>query len=316
MKNEELRKQTGQILILLLLVMLVTLTFALAVAQHSLTYLSNSNKSEQGSRAFSVAQAGIEQALGGSGTQSVPLLSNQASASIAPAPFLPPCSNNEAIEYPPIGKDTPAQIWVSDPGVSPGCGGATFPKNGTFIVYYGNYNPDNSDDPTSYNYINLHTPSGLPAVEVNYVTLNSTTSTYVSHKYYFDGYSSRNPGLANLTANSTCQSVAFQITTTTNSVTTTPRYFACKTPSIPPASSPLPANETPILIRVRLLYSDISQVVAVEPQNGTAFPPQVQIFNSTGFSGQTQKAIQVFKAPFVVPPFLDYAIFAQTNIKK
>lgn len=311
-----MKNQKGQILILLLLVMLVTLTFALAIAQHSLTYLSNSNKSEQGTRAFSVAQAGIEQALKGSNNVSVPLLSNQASASIAPAPLLPPPANNEAIEYPPIGKDTPAQFWAIDPSNQSNFTSTTgpsayssFSSSATFIVYYGNYNFANPSDPTSY--MNL---TNKPAVEINYVTFDSINKVYLSHKYLYDGDSQRSSGKLANASTATCSSSPTPIATTTNSVSAGGRYFACATPALPPAL--LPTSEIPVMIRVRLLYSDISQVVAVQPQNGSAFPPQVQIFNSVGYSGQTQKAIQVFKAPFVVPPFFDYAIFAQTNIKK
>lgn len=65
--------QAGQALLIILLVMAVVLTIALAVASRSVTDISVSQKEEEASRAFSAAEAGVEQALiGGSLTGSLP----------------------------------------------------------------------------------------------------------------------------------------------------------------------------------------------------------------------------------------------------
>lgn len=55
--------QSGQALLIILLIMAVVLTIALSVVSRSVTDITVSQKEEEASRAFSVAEAGIEQAL-------------------------------------------------------------------------------------------------------------------------------------------------------------------------------------------------------------------------------------------------------------
>ena len=52
--------QSGQIVIILLLLMLVILSIGLAVTQRTITNVSTSSQTEQSSRAFSAAEAGLE----------------------------------------------------------------------------------------------------------------------------------------------------------------------------------------------------------------------------------------------------------------
>ena len=67
MKN--LRNQRGQALLIVVLVMAVALTIGLAVVSRSITDIKISRQEEESSRVFSVAEAGIEEALKlGSGT--------------------------------------------------------------------------------------------------------------------------------------------------------------------------------------------------------------------------------------------------------
>lgn len=67
------RRQGGQALLIILLVMAVVLTIALSVASRSVTDITISQKEEEASRAFSAAEAGVEQALiGGSLTGTLP----------------------------------------------------------------------------------------------------------------------------------------------------------------------------------------------------------------------------------------------------
>ena len=67
MKN--LRNQRGQALLIVVLVMAVALTIGLAVVSRSITDIKISRQEEESARVFSVAEAGIEEALKlGSGT--------------------------------------------------------------------------------------------------------------------------------------------------------------------------------------------------------------------------------------------------------
>jgi len=60
---KKMRKNSGQALLVILLVMAVGLTVGLAVISRSITDISISRQEEESARVFSVAEAGIEQAL-------------------------------------------------------------------------------------------------------------------------------------------------------------------------------------------------------------------------------------------------------------
>jgi hypothetical protein len=60
---EEMRKNSGQTLLIILLVMAVGLTIGLAVISRSVTDIRISRQEEESARVFSVAEAGIEEAL-------------------------------------------------------------------------------------------------------------------------------------------------------------------------------------------------------------------------------------------------------------
>ena len=303
--------EKGQIILILLMVMLLVLVIAVAIAQRSLTYLSTANKSEQSSRAFSAAQSGIDQGVNGGINSGSAAYINQAVSSAAPIVTLPLSGSNDAIEYPPVGKDTAAQVWIIDPSVATNFTSASgpaqyasFPAGSNFTVYYGSIDPD---DPNNYTKL---ASANKPALEIDLITFNTATSSYKSYKSYYDESGARQ--LASHFTASSCNAagIAPAINTTDS---TTAKLFACATPAIA-----TPLAEIPVMIRVRVLYSDISQSIAIRPQQtgGVSFPPQIKIFRSTGTSGQVKQNIKVFQAQYVVPSFFDYAIFSGTDIKK
>jgi hypothetical protein len=306
--------------------MLLALTIALAIAQRSLTYLSGSNKSEQSSRAFSAAESQIEQVLHGNPNPSASTtLSNQATAQFAPgvAALLPSPNSTVAIEYPPVGKDTPAQVWLVDPNsntfIGAPVGNVNYPGGSQLKVYYGSVDPK---DPNNYanlvrNFQSNKSPVP-PAVEVDLITYDTTASRYNAYKYYYDDPNNLSRYKNNNFKASTCNNNGV-VPNGFNTIDSPPaKNFACVTDALPKTNSapdPL-VGEIPVMARVRILYTDIDQPVAFQPQGGRSFPPQVQIFNSTGTSGQVKRQVKVFRAPFVIPPFFDFAIFSGTDIKK
>lgn len=106
-----LKLQQGQALLIVILVMVITLTIGLSVALRTTTNLRTSTENENSERAFSAAEAGIEQAL--ISNTSVPLtsLSNNTSyqttvTAISGSGFN---LNNDT----KIQKDEPVDIWLS-----------------------------------------------------------------------------------------------------------------------------------------------------------------------------------------------------------
>lgn len=261
----------GQVVLIIILIMATALGVGLAVVQRSLTDISSSTKVEESSRAFSAAEAGIERALR-TGNSEGGILVGEASVNVNVQSNLPAGTN--ALEYPPIGKEEMAQVWL-DPGYT----------NPDFNVYFGT--PDTNDK---------------PALEVTIITLSG--GTYNATKKFFDSDSTRttNNGFTDVSSSCTSNQMV-----RTNANTTDSKFYCMVNVSY---------SGTPVLARMRLLYSNTSQPLALEPTNGASLPAQAGIFTSTGTAGQTQRKVQLFKLDKVVPFYFDYALFSIGSIEK
>ncbi|KKT82379.1 MAG: hypothetical protein UW79_C0007G0001, partial [Candidatus Yanofskybacteria bacterium GW2011_GWA2_44_9] len=126
-----MKRGQGQVIIILLLVVVIALGVGLTVVGRSITEISTSTKTEDSTRAFSAAEAGIERALsesynaggaGVGGVGNIPLnstdLTNQSQFKADWNPQLP--EPRVALEYPPFGKESFAQFWLADPNSPPG----------------------------------------------------------------------------------------------------------------------------------------------------------------------------------------------------
>lgn len=304
-----IRSQSGQVIVVLLLLMLVALSIGLAVTQKSVTDVTTSTQTEQSSRAFSAAEAGIEKALSGPlpiGT--VIPLDNNSKAEIAQSGLLPYAGSSAAIEYPKIGRETTAQFWFVDPFSTTPPPPASFYTNSKVDLYYGN-----------------EATSDKPAVEVSIVMLSN--GKFYTKNYYYDSDSFRATANGNTFVASTCNNPP-----PVNTILGSSRKFFCKQtiPSdltnIPDLGSPTvrncpntdpPYNCTLILARLRFLYINENHSLALAPVGvGVKFPPQVQIYNATGTAGQSKKQIQAFRVKDVVLPWFDFAVFSVNELRK
>ena len=294
------KTQKGQVIVILLLLMLVALSIGLAVTQRSVTDVTTSTQTEQSSRAFSAAEAGLEKALSGQTSGSFSL-DNSASSNIQASAWLP-VDSGTGIEYPPIGRETTAQFWFTDP--APGQEGVTYTGDSA-LLYFGNPNAGTEND--------------KPAVEVEVVMLAS--GKFYSQTYFYDSDSTRVAGNGFKPVSCTGNAVLSKGILGNN------HEFYCKVQIPQPYFNvfPNPAGSGKcyqsrvcqlILARVRLLYSSQNHKIALEPIGNTQLPRQVQIYNSTGIAGQSQKQIQAFKVRDVVPPWFNFAVFSINEIKK
>lgn len=295
-KNKESRiKEKGQIIIILLLLMLVTLSIGLALTQKSVTDVTTSTQTEQSSRAFSAAEAGIQKALTGtipSGTSFD--LDNDSTAIVNTSDLLPLAGSKKAIEYPPIGRETTAQFWLTNPKDE----GETYGHH-QVDLYFGNEG----------------TITDKPAVEVKIIMLSN--DIFYSKAYYYDSDATRSgPTGNNFSLVSGCGSE-----TLSEGILGNDHRFYCsqRIGPIPDLGGPgnCPnANCKLILARVRFLYTNENHNLALAPISNKDFPPQVQINNATGKAGQSAKQIQAFKVIDVVPPWFDFAVFSVDKISK
>jgi hypothetical protein len=290
------RRQSGQIVLILILIMTASLGIGLTIVQRSLTNVSTSTKVEESSRAFSAAEAGVERALQNTAVSTNPStisinqteLDQSGVAQVDITSGLP--NPNEALELEPIFREDRAQFWLADYNTTPPT--AYYSSTASnFNVYFGD--PNQPTDNTQ-----------KPAVEVAVVTKVGTA--YTISRNYFDSYSARSP--ANNFALATCGTNPTVNTVFLNAVSG-PSTFYCR--------ATVSYTGVPILVRVRVLYSDRKpQKVALEPTGGGSLPRQAKIITSTGSSGDAKRKIRVTTTAKSVPPLMDYVLFSVTDIEK
>ncbi len=284
--------ENGQAILILLVVMVVGLAVGLSVIQRSLGDVSTSSKVEQSSRAFSVAEAGIEKALSGDTAvfnSGVNFADSNASATVKDSglqpPLVPTGQRQGPLEYPPMSKEEIAQVWLSDYNAQASTP-AIYYTQSSLDVYWGNSRTDKA------------------AIEITILYYNGTNFQEV--KKYYD----------QTTAVRSIPNGFQQVDCSGSGFTFGPNAYFCKQ-----TITGLPASPSIlVLLRARLLYTTTSQPFAVQTV-GTcgkdcSIPPQARVFLSTGVAGGTQRKIKVFQLDKVVPPYFDYAIFSASSISK
>ena len=294
--------QTGQVVIALLLTILVGLSIGLIVTQRTITDVTTSSQTETSSRAFSAAEAGIERALtGATATIQTSETGNESTATIQVNSAIP--KPGQALEYlDAFGKDKTAQFWLADPDTAdptlvanPG-----YPANTRLFLYFGNRNDS-------------------PVIETYFVYDTGNNTNYQSSsKLYFDTTDrSTENGITNICSSSDQTKFLLpsngQITTTSSTSQTADRDFKCRVELRTP---PSPARS--IMLRVRVLYTNNSQPMALAPDTAVSakLPTQAAYYYSTGKAGQSQKTITIFQQKKLLDSFLDFALYSNTSLTK
>ncbi|TSC65371.1 MAG: Uncharacterized protein CEO21_430 [Microgenomates group bacterium Gr01-1014_80] len=274
----------------LLLVMTVALGIGLSVITRTLTDVSTSTKVEQSSRAFSAAEAGIEQAL--KQNYSPVIFPNQSQATVNPPVELPLAG--QGLEYPPVGKEETAHFWLANPN-SPDNPPAAYYTAPSVDLYWGAPGLGGRDQ---------------AAIEVTLTHLAG--GIFQSKKFFYDPVPGGIPpgrqenGFSDPAAIAGDGCLGYTITTSFGPN----RNFFCR------VNISFSGLGAPMILRARLLYTGISQPIALMPVGGASLPPQAEIYTSIGTSGSTQRTIQLFSLKKVVPFYMDYAIFSAGPINK
>lgn len=304
-KNTMKVNQSGQVLVALVLTLLTILTIGLIVIQRSTTDITTSTQNDQASRAFSAAEAGIEQALQSQTPSSFSDdLTNSASYIVTPSARLPLI--RQALEYPPTGKGEVAQFWLANPNTL----NQFYTKSAAYI-YFGNADSSGSN---------------LPAIEITLITRDNNTNEYQASRRYVDTDPTRAVNTSfeactNTDPNLLINPLPINTSSTANRNNTSDRRFKCRVR----INTFFSNNIIPIMVRTRVLYSDNHPValapipeapLAGDKTDGNSLPDQATIYTSIGVSGQSRKTIQSFKLDNVVPFFFDYALFSVADIAK
>lgn len=291
-KSAHAQRQKGQALLIILLVMAVVLTIALSVASRSVSDIAISQKEEEASRAFSAAEAGIEQALL-LGEGSVGSVANVGTFNAQVSGL---AEGGKSFTVPVLlnsGETVPVWFVSHDATGNLVCDGDNPCFTGSRIrVCWG-------EEGTS--------PSGstTPALELS-ILYTSTPGDYSTSRIgrgAYDPYSVRRGSNSFDSQDGTCsvdgKNYAFSKTIQLNSDLGIPASATSKENGLQQA-------------RLRLLYNtDRAHPVAINvdfPGNGV-LPQQGLKVESTGESGEATRKIEVFQLFSDLPPIFDFGIF-------
>lgn len=271
--------QKGQALLIIVLVMVVALTTGLAVVGRSITNLRISNEEESSQRAFSAAEAGVEQALRTTNTGSI--ISDQ---SIQTTPL----TQIKSVTVTAVGGNGVGKYLLHN--------GALIDKDDGVDVWFSNHNADGSPDfSTSKSGVtNLRVYWGTidnclgsvkpAAIEVIVVTGSLSLVPVQTKRYVYDPCSRGN---------------SFTTPTSGSYAVFPGKTLAYKATIVAP-----PAQiDNLLLVRVIPLYSSdyIGVSTCDDSNNCTDLALQGKIIESVGKSDQTVRKIQVFQGYTKIP---------------
>lgn len=283
----------GQALIILLLVMVIGLTIGLSVATRSTTDIRIATQHAYSQKAFSAAEAGIEDALrrdlglvtvaggkissapGGDAAYEVKVTAQGGGQTFATSTS--------------VAQDDVAQIVLTPP---------SSPAPTGLWIYWINENDKSERDP-------LATPS-VPGASLEITEVYLDGAEYKVKKYAVNptcdttsetgetnGFDPVNPD--NLQCSSASNNVGGR--TYRNRVAIT-----------------LQANSR--LLRFRPLYNKTSVAVQVKSPANATLPIQSYLIESTGIAGDVSRKLQVSRSLEALPSIFDYAIYSGTSLTK
>lgn len=272
--------ESGQALVLVLLSLAVVLTLVLFILSRSITDISVSSKNGEAVRAFSAAEAGVEQALviGSATGVSEPVGGSDASykASVTGV-----ARNVSGFAYPiELNSGDSMTLWLK----AQDAGSSDFAGN-TLKICWGR--------PATY------VESLKPAVELVlfYETTANDPSTVKIFRAAFDDNSTRrvsNSFTAPVVPGS-CAGQSFQFQATLG----------------------LAGLPNPQFAFIRMFYNiNITQPVAFDTTDASTFPSQGILVDSTGAAGQSNRRVEVFQGWPEIPSVFQFAVYSSTGLTK
>lgn len=290
------KSNSGQALLIILLVMAVILTIGLSVVARSITDITISRKGEEAARAFSAAEAGIEQILiaaGESVSDNVTGGSFQASKVDLSA-----TGGTEFVVPSPVSAGEVAPIWFVEHDATTSeltCGGGNCFTGSTIKVCWGEEGTSGNEDTT-------------PAVEVSilYTNNGSGTDARVGRAAY-DPKTGRGNGFStDVDLGCTVAGRTFAFAKTINMGLL----------SVASRSSSSSLDPGPQTVRLRLLYNtNKAHPVGLAVTSPATLPTQGNRFESTGYATNSDatRKIEVYQLFSDLPPIFDFAVFSGTG---
>lgn len=296
-----MKLNSGQALVLILLSLAVVLTLVLFVLARSTTDIAVSTRSENSARAFSAAEAGIENALVIGAIGQVPQIGD-ANYNASVSSF---AEGDTAFNYlVDMDSGDSMTVWFVSHDVNGNvvpCSGGNCYIGSNLSICWGNPGTSALSDTT-------------PAIEASvfYETTPGDLSTLRVGRTAIDENTNRAPAVNSFTqvsgrdCNILGENYAFQSTIN----------FADL--SVPAGSYGTPGGLQ--FARIRMLYnSDKSHPLGIDVSAGGlggVLPSQGLDISSTGTVGDANRKVQVFQGWPEPPPVFDYSIYSSTGLLK
>lgn len=287
---------SGQALLIILLIMAVVLTISLSVVSRSVTDITVSKKEEDSARAFSAAEAGVEQVLKGSNVYSGSLPNSASFAVGNPTAIIATAKDFVFPSLVSFGESVTLWLVAHDSNGDLACSASLPCFTGNKLKFcWGESGTGSSNNTT-------------PALEVSvlYRTSSSDYSTATVARGSYDPNSARSAGNHFAGASGVCtiagKDFAFSKTVDLNSDLL--------------ISSDVTGTQNRLqMARVRLLYNtDKAHPVGVTADiagaSNTDFPSQGIKIVSTGQAGDASRKVEVTQTYADLPPVFDFGVFS------
>ncbi len=303
-------KQSGQVLLIALLVAAMVSTIVIGLIGRSTTQTTITKQSEQSSRTFSAAEAGIEQALKtGQAVTDLPV--GDQIVNVAPAPITPPIDSGVYSITKPTKQGQVETIWLAERNGSgvlniTGVGGY---KKSTILVCW---------QPTARVEIML-----VSNKLGNYMVTRKAFGLPTDSPGGFEGNNFLNPATAHagLDGGADSQGVA----ACTNAGMSVSAWISLNelmcgvSADFTTSGTAMCDNTYPIALRIKPLYGDskIAVYVPTSSQGYTKYglPSQGKSFESTAQAADGTKSRILVKASYRAPSALfDYVLYSQGNL--
>ena len=307
--NKKYKNKSGQALLIVLLAMAVIATVVLSISSRSISEVSITSREEESVRAFSAAEAGVEQAL----------VSVSVAADLADLPDLTgqlnvtgslgtpekvseyeaevsafPNNRNEFIYPLELLSGESAAVWLvtKDGDALLDCSSAAPCFQGDSIDLC--WGEGGSTEPA--------------AVEITFVYINAS-GDYASARAAYDPLTSRSGADGNNFGAPNAGSCTIE-------GKTFPHYTSIDLASLSVPQNSLASDDTK-LMRVKMLYNTTqAQPFAVRSGGVEAFPTQGKKVTSEGSSGEATRKIDAFLLSPEMPHIFDSVVFSPVSITK
>jgi len=275
--NHNLARRSGQALIIILLVMAVSLTLGVSVASRSISTLRQVTFSAQSAQSLAFAEAGAEEAL-------KCLDDGSCAAPFDPAAVDLDGDGSNDFDYaitvlgasatfdglPPLERDSTIEVSL-----------LSYPADTSISVYW--------VDRSSSGEMGADSGMELSILYCDDDGPTCTTGNYMMQRTAYDTIAGRANGIPKVALGS------YNINGTTYG------YRATVTP---------PGGKYPAALRLRVLYAQEAVSVAVQAPGGAVLPAQGQKIESSGFSGEVIRKVEVVRTNPFLSELFDFAIFS------